>query len=713
MNVSIIKQPYQVAFSQSEMYFGFAITPFGYNEQKQNITLNVSIEIEENFNSTAFIEIKQQSFYPDNSGKIIFDISSIIDPYLNYYNPRIDLPRITNAAGQYKRYRIAYQLQKNGITLGAKSYSDAAIAIKGGLSEDVLVKTDFFTNYIDANANALTYFKNFKVSIDETRFITALYSKDDGEAIKVKYTLYFDDNTSNDKTTLIEKTYSQWEVFVLPSGFNQCNLSTAIPAGKDISNVISYRVTVFQPNNANAVYLIKDYIIEHRNFYNTYQIFFRNSIGGFETLLLRGQVDFKTDYEKMYAKKTYSPESYANLLMLHQVKINNVDETISYKGNSGFISKFNLDVLRDIFIVQEVYELVENRFLPININTKSVNFYTNQDSLFNLQIDWSRAYVNHKYTPHNIIQYSTGCPNVETLVAVQKGTNKIQITYSLPLPYDLVEIFIETGMQTTESKFVTGNTGSIIFYVDPYLVTFPTNYTVKARVVCNELTIPKEVGAIKSVVVAMVQSPLPIANDDVYNIEKGFNSAIQLVGSVLANDYDQDDDSIEVVAVTGGSTNAGGTYDINASGIVSYTPSSSNFQGQDYFDYDIRKVGGITTVTARCYINVGNETTFVYAKMTTKRHSSSDIYDFYLQFFSNPQGTSPLDVTSKNITFNYQKVYTDFGAVNSHTENFSKIGAGIETFLFTSETIGFWTFSGTTYNFLSAKVLTGTGYGVI
>lgn len=713
MNVAIIKKPFNVAFSQSEMFFGFAITPYGYYEQQQNITLNISIEIEESFQSNAFIEIKQESFYPDNSGKILVDISSIIDPYLEYFTPRLDLPRITNAKGQYKRYRVGYQLQKNGITLAAKSYSTPTIAIKGGLSNDVFNKLDFFNNFIDASKNALSFFPNYKVSIDEKRFITALYSKSDADAIKIKYIVYFDDNTTQIKTTLLEKTYSQWEIFVFPTGFNQCNLSSVIPSGMGIENVVKYKAIVYKPNNGNAVYLEKEYYVEHRNFYNTYQLFFRSSIGGFETIMLRGQVDFKADYDKQYAKKTNTPESYSNLLLKHQIKTNNVDETASFKGNSGFISKLNLDIIRDIFIIQEVYELVEDRYLPINISTKSVNFYTNQDSLFNVQLDWSRAYLNQKFTPSGLIQYSNTCPNVESLVAVQKGSDKIQITYSLPIPYDLVEIYVDPGVQITESKIVSGNTGSLIFYVDPYLITLPTNYTVKARVVCNELSDPMDVGAESSAVVNMVEHPLPIANDDVYYIEKGFNSAVSLIGSVLANDYDPDDDDIEVVAVTAGSTNASGTYDIDADGIIAYTPPSSNFQGQDYFDYDIRKVGSLTTVTARCYINVGNETTFVYAKITTKRHQYSDIYDFYLQFYSNPQGTSPLDVTSRNITFNYQKVYTDFGAVNTHTENYTKVGAGIETFLFTSETVGFWTFSTVTYNFLSAKVLSGTGYGVI
>lgn len=693
LTATLIKTPHEVAFTGNTMPFVFSLTPYGYNEKQQSIILTIGILIEDFFGTNNFNEVLTQSFYPDNDGKIGFDIKSIIHPYLEFYTPRPTLQKLIEAVGQRKRYKISYLLSVNGLTIGSTTYSSTFFAIKGGVAEEVMHQPTFFTEYITANKNPLSYkCLNEKVGVDELRFMYWLLTANTSDAMTVTYKLYYDDNTNSTYTPTPTLIVAQYAVCLVPTGFNQCNLAANLSGGKTIDNVIKYEVLIYRPSN--VLVAKSSYIIDNRNFYNTSQLIFRNSLGALDTVRLRGQIDFKADYDRSIAIKTKALESFKNLNLIAQNSIEFVEETQSYKGDTGFMSKADIEKLRDIFLFTELYEYQENKLLPATINGKTVAFYTNKDNLYSIQIEWAKAFTNKHFTPLNLLALPTSCPNVDTLFAVQKTSTSLQISYSLPLPYDMVAIYLVYNNATptqTDDYFISGNNGVVIIPIDATKITTnPTQIQVFARVVCDINSNPISTGATTQFNINVIQQILPVANDDVYNIAAGFNSTIQLIGSVLANDYDPDGDPIEVVAVTSQATNAGGVISITSVGIVSYQPPA-NFQGQDYYDYFIRNVGGSTNIPVRVYINVGEAITMVFVKMET-------IYTptygggnsrVELKYFSNPQGTSAIDLSSRNITIYYDIIYTGWVAIHyygstPHTEHVSFVASGKSNLIYNS-----------------------------
>jgi hypothetical protein len=321
------------------------------------------------------------------------------------------------------------------------------------------------------------------------------------------------------------------------------------------------------------------------------------------------------------------------------------EESPKYKGDTGFMNQEQADQLRDLFLSGERYEVVNGRLIPIVVNAKNTKFFANRDNLISLQLEWQRAYINESYTPAALMPTTRSCPAMEFFQVKEVNKTTVQIMWSLMMPYDRVHVQLVYD-STTYNFYYDGNKGSV-----RQAITLPTgdmSITAKARTVCDEVA--GTYGAYKTISVSYISNNLPVAVDDTFSINQGFGTSVTLNHSVLDNDYDPDGDAIAVIADSG-STHESGTYAIDAAGIITYTPPSTAFVGQDYFDYQVRETPSGTPVTARAYINVGAAVK-VYAKMVMRNVSGTSYQtgEVWVDFFSDAAATTPLDVTSLSIT---------------------------------------------------------------
>ena len=654
MEALLIKQPYSVSFSQNPLPFVIALTPYSDSERNQDIRLQVRIMIEQTFGSNIYSEVESQDYYPSNDGLFNFDISGVVDPYLDFYTPKPSLQKVVEAVGQRKRYKIAWLLMRDNTVVQPLQESTAAYVLKGGMAYEQWHPSEFFSNAIITQKNGLKFDPTAqKTFLDDLRYFFWTHPNTQAD-VAALITVYDEENNQvTNKSMLLN--CNQWGVYCVPIGLNQ--LGIAIPAGV---TAVKYLFNISQ-GGTQIINPIMFYI-DHRNFYNTYQILYRNSVGDLETIRLRGQVDWEADYDRQAANRTVPPSYYSNLNLL-PANIQSSSETEKFKGDTGFMSKAAVEKLRDLFLSEELYEYKNGKLVPVLINTKNAKFFTNRDNLISVQLEWQNAFANDHYTPKTLMPQTRSCPALESFTVKQVSKNLLQVMWAMPIPYDKVEVQVTVGA-TTKTYFFSGNAGTIRQQFDNPPGT--TSVTVKGRVVCDDEVDPASTGAFTTATVTVSQNSLPIAVDDVYSINTGYNSAVTLSGSVLANDYDPDGDAIEAVAASG-STAAGGAYSISAAGVVQYTPPSSSYAGTDSFNYNMREVGGATTVTAKVTINVGSASMGVFAKIVMRNevHFSNGVNSLYsaevwIDFFSNPAGTLPMDVTGLALTVNVHKNYHEF-----------------------------------------------------
>jgi hypothetical protein len=713
----LIKQPYSVSFTGNAMPYLFAVQPYGTVEKQQDIRLQVKVMVEAAAN--VWDEVFNQQYYPNDAGTVLVDVAQVLAPYLQYFTPPPFLQKPVLASGHRKKYRVDYLLiQDNNIVQALQSTPDA-IAIKGGMAMEHWHSSEFFTDVIAGQKKALLY-GSTSTGIDELRFLYWIYPYADNSP----QTVYID-VLLNNGTVLYESladvvTAPLWGVCCCPAGFTQLNLGALVP---DVEEIVSYTIRVDNAAALNAVAPVT-YTLNHRYFKQPVTLLYRNSAGGIDTQRLLGQVDFKTEIALTNAQRSLTPDYLQNSIMDAELTQPDTEETVLQEGHTGFINRPQAQALRDLFLAPQKWELYNNTLLPIAWDGKNIAFYNNADNLISIAIAWRRAFTNNFFTPNGIMPVARACPALESFAAIQLNKNTLQISWAAPLPYNAVQVTIIAGSITATVVYYS-NYGTIRqLFTNPAALGSTASISVAGRCICNEYTNPMEVGPASTISLTVSGNLAPVANDDTYVLATGLTSPITLTGSVISNDYDPDGDPLTVTAVTGGTTHDGGTYSINAAGVVTYQPVSLTYSGQDYFDYTVSD--GTLTDTGRVFINVGTVDPNVYAKIVQRNvvvlsgtYSSHIQGEVWIDYFADAAGTVPIDVTSRSLTVNWrQNEYTqDFwGATNSTDTDYTLAAAGTKQQLYNGFLYADYYDPSYSYNDvqqLTFFVLPGTGYIVI
>lgn len=658
MQVSLFKSPYEISFTGNPMPYAFAISPYGDTERLQDIRLQVRILLEETFNSNVFTEIKNQNFYPDDDGKVEIDVRSMLDAYLDWYTPKPGLQSPVQAFGQRKRYKLSYILQKDGAIVGSVTETTAQYAVKGGLAFEQWHWKEFFTTVIATEKKPLLFTAaKEKVAEGDTRFLYWMYPFTDGKPQTVTYKVYLNDGSTVTKVNANTVACGKWAVCCVPSGFQQCGLDAIVPTDFTAQK---YSIKIATADNT----VVDEYFftLDQRFSYDSYQLLYRNSIGGLETQRLSGEVSTAADYDRQQAQRTLPPSYFSNGNLMAAISDEGATESFNVTGDTGFLSKPALMKTRDLFLSPEIYEVIpisssRVAFIPSVLSVKKAAFYSNKDNLVSVSISWQRAFVNEFYTPGMLMPISRSCPAMLGLVVTQMNKNFLQIIYALEEPYDKVQIQIVIGA-TTYTYTYTGNTGIVKQEFANPSTGDAVNITVNGRTICNNDTAPFDLGPVKTVTVPVTGATGLVANNDNYSIPQGYNTSVSLTGSTLANDYDPDGNAIEVIFATEQATTQGGVYSIDSAGLVTYKPPSSTYVGVDSFSYSIRNVGTEDAgASATVSIKVGSTPSGIFIKMTihnfmhsSGQYQSSSYGEMWLEFYGDPSGSQPLDITAYNIT---------------------------------------------------------------
>ena len=444
---------------------------------------------------------------------------------------------------------------------------------------------------------------------------------------------------------------------------------------------------------------------------------YRNSLGGLETIRLRGQIDYEADYTRQNAIRITVPAYFTDGILNNQNSNYFNEETEKKVGDTGFLSKSAQQKIRALFLAEEIYELYGDKLLPVTISSANAKFYSNRDSLISIQIEWKKAYSNQFYLPLDTMPVSRTCPNLQTFIVRQINRGTLRFMWAMPLPYDKIEIIVKVPKLITVPvlsigyDFITtilqGNSGVYNFkFNNPNtspLSTDTMDIQIKSRVICDEFAAPMKMGAQQTTVIAVRGPSEPIARDDYFTITSGYGVAVALPTSVMANDEDPDDEGIEV-RPSADATMFGGSYSINAAGMATYTPPSSVFIGQDWFRYTIQKITDHSlTDIAKVYINVTNGIIAVWAKIIDTGTGSARTVTIH--YYSNSAGTVAVDITGFGLTVNYNKLFYYSGAHVTPrliTTNLTVNPSGSTTLISTGESTG-----------ITYALTAGTGYTAI
>ena len=458
MELLLIKQPYPLSFSGNPVHFSFAVTPYRTSEMALDIKIIVRVEVEDDPDALVFITAKEAALYPAKDGTATINIQTILKSFLSQYIPPPSQSIPSEARGQVKRYKISYHLLNNNVVVSnSVQVTDIYHIIKGGISYQQWHPKKYYTQLL-TEKNFLRYpVDQEKVFRDEKKYLSWIYPYDDGLLQYIHYTIGLSDGTVTAEAAMsVGISGNQWQENITPAGFNQLGLNAVVPPG---STAVWYSLRVINENDV-VICNPQKFYLDYRQFYDTKDLLFVNSLSAIETIRLRGQIDANAEYERIKAQKVTAPDYFDNNGLLDAPEENTYTAELEiFKGDTGFLAKDALDRLRDLFISKKnIYEIKDGRLIPVTLINKNANWYNNRQKLYSNTLEWQHAFTNDHYTPAGTIITAQACPALENFIVRQSSANKLSIAWALETGYNKIQVSINIdGVITTQVLY--GNHG--------------------------------------------------------------------------------------------------------------------------------------------------------------------------------------------------------------------------------------------------------------
>ena len=110
------------------------------------------------------------------------------------------------------------------------------------------------------------------------------------------------------------------------------------------------------------------YYLDLKEYQNTREFIFLNSLGGYDTLRTTGEGEYEAAQERTTVTCSYPKEFDASFKQKRNVFTTGIEKL---KVNSGWITQEQCEWLQDFLLSEEVYEIKNGKLFPVTITSTS------------------------------------------------------------------------------------------------------------------------------------------------------------------------------------------------------------------------------------------------------------------------------------------------------------------------------------------------------
>ncbi len=360
--------------------------------------------------------------YSPVMGNVKIDIQDILDGLMEYETPGIPLDFEYSSPTTCRKQTGLFYIKFREVTTAAPDpawvgteSANARFVIKGGISFQKWRGDAFWINYFDPLKPFLTWHQSGRLASKKERMYLAWYNHTTVNSgyIKMRRYVFFSDGTQD--VADIDTPMAPNEVLLFPSGYNQLKLDEI-----DSSKRVHYwEMEVWDINSSNSISQKFRYYLDNRNDKNEITLNYRNSLGGFDSLRIRGVIEYNLERQYEKAESIVIHDYFEGNFINPRTKAANSTETLIYKGDLGFLSKEEQDRMRDTHFRRECWWEQQGKWLPVMILTNSQKLKTSNDQLWSMPIEFCIADGGDKYyTPSSVNLAEGALPNVQLCNAV-------------------------------------------------------------------------------------------------------------------------------------------------------------------------------------------------------------------------------------------------------------------------------------------------------
>jgi hypothetical protein len=356
--------------------------------------------------------------YSPKDGSASVDVKDILDSVLDYDLPAIGMDETTGTVTDKQTGNFYLQFREITSVNPDPGWDDSeadyeCFVVKGGLNDFKYQGNNFWLNYFDVKKPFLTWQLNGRLASKDERMYLA-WLCDNLTAGWYKATVYYRDGSLNTLTVPIPiaSPNNYGKVVYLPVGATQLGLQALDPA----QDIYYWTIQVVDAVGGTYSELFK-YELDNKNDYIGITLNYRNSLGGLDSVRVRGSLEKKLDYSFTELERTITPDYFDGRYFEPQKIVSGNVEQVMYSGNIGWMKKEEQDRLRDAQQIRETWTARRQKWVPINILTKGFSLVKNDDMRWGMPIDFTLGYSGSEYYTPETVDLGSGTFTSNTCLA--------------------------------------------------------------------------------------------------------------------------------------------------------------------------------------------------------------------------------------------------------------------------------------------------------
>jgi hypothetical protein len=333
-----------------------------------------------------------------------FDISDYIkSKFAAWEMQRFEFPELTGNVKVHGwdyllKFRVSFAESIAGKVKGLQS-DGWKYCLAGGLNHELLTSlNEKYLEYFSIPANKskfLTWLPTIKYSRSGVMEKLFFLFQDNPSAVQYRLVVIinFTDSSHKVLNATPQVAYPVFTVVEFKVGYDHLDLVNA-QYGKVVR---SWEVFLMDSND--------DYLSERRIFINDTRVFenekvffYRNSFSAYDTFRFTGKSELNLEYERSVGSvKREEKYSFFNA----PARQFSSKETESCKANSGWITQEEKNCLRELLLSTEAYQQIGKELFQIVVRSAKITpFLKDGEYLYNLEIEYERAYENSFFSVH-------------------------------------------------------------------------------------------------------------------------------------------------------------------------------------------------------------------------------------------------------------------------------------------------------------------------
>jgi hypothetical protein len=311
------------------------------------------------------------------SGVILMDVEKILDAAVPFNFAPATGSGIASQESLFffRRIYLKYRPANTGTVQPWVTDPNSYKICRGGISHlnfvnDLLVNNSasvFTPSYFYPSSHKyLTWMPDFRfMAPDESGWLT-YFSNDAANTQTVFYSAFYKDGT----TTIFQENLAGYgagdfthRAWYIPIGIDQCSLD---PTGKGVKY---YTIKVYKiVGLAYTVLSTLTINVDNRPSYHPLTVYYRNSVGGWDQLRLRGEHEKNLDVEKKeYERRRDAGVNGANPYYDSMLRP-------SFKVNTGFLTPEMMAAAVDLVNAKDMALLLDDVWIPVRMKSKQLKW---------------------------------------------------------------------------------------------------------------------------------------------------------------------------------------------------------------------------------------------------------------------------------------------------------------------------------------------------